>query len=537
MKPQHVIYVSGTGVVLYTWDRRQYVSVSGYALPEGNPAALVTYLRQTPAAVVAIIVDILEEEHTRDTLPRLGRRDQNAMLARKLGRIFPRTAYRTAAVRGRLASDPQTNSVLLSGLTKADHLRTLQALLAEARLPVSIVCSPALLSRPLLDKLRPDNPAAAAMVVTRQREGSLRLSFFQESDLVGSRLMRRSVAAPPGDFARLAQQLEESVRYFDAAFSPSAGNPIDVLLLCEPGVDPARVQAAGTGHDGFRLHVPDPEDAARRIGLPVGLQEGNADVLFVELLRRFQPAGNFAPPEERRYFQLHQVRVFGKAACLALAASALVGSVVNLIDILGLKSETESVHASIADVSSQLDASLASDEANGPDPLEMQRIGMAWRLLQEHAVEPDEIFGFVSSAVDSNPQVQVDGIEWSLVRSVASIADGSGSDGAETSASTDKSADDTGLQAEATAGEQRVRLTIHGHVEPFDGNYPMAFLDVKTFMASLAADPRVLTVQARQEPLDVSSRSTLTGEMTPGLKADKAQFTISVLLRARHERA
>lgn len=546
MKPQHVIYLSGTGVVLYTWDRRHYTPVSGYELPDGDPAALVAYLRQTPAAVVAIVVDVLEEEHNRDTLPRLGRRDQEAMLARKLARVFPRTAYRTAAVQGRLPDDPQTSRILLSGLSKAEHLRTLQALLADARLPVSSVCSPALLSRPLLDKLRPANPADATLVVSRQREGSLRLSFFRGRDLVGSRVMRRSLAAPPGDFARLAKQLEESVRYFDAAFAPSASNPIDVLLLCEPGVNPAMARAEGMGHEGFRLHVPDPADAARRLGLRNGIQEGNADLLFVELLRRHTPAGNFAPPEERRYFQLHQLGVFGKAACLALAAGALLGSALNFAGILGVANETAAVRASIGDITSQLEASLAGDGYSGADPLEMQRIGTAWQLLQQHAVEPDEILGLVSNAVDANPQVQIEGIEWSPVKALTPAADGDGSGEEQAASPGDESAEfqagdeslaDDGLQDESATDGQRVRLTIRGRVEPFDGDYPLAFRGVRTFMASLGADPRVISVKARKEPLDVNPQSTLTGELTPSLTTDKAAFTINVLMRVSHEPA
>lgn len=546
MKPQHVIYLSGTGVVLYTWDRRHYTPVSGYELPDGDPAPLVACLRQTPAAVVAIVVDILEEEHNRDTLPRLGRRDQEAMLARKLARVFPRTAYRTAAVQGRLADDPQTSRILLSGLSKADHLRTLQGLLADARLPVAVVCSPALLSRPLLDRLRPANAADATLVVSRQREGSLRLSFFRGRDLMGSRVMRRSLAAPPGDFARLARQLEESVRYFDAAFAPSAANPIDVLLLCEPGVNPARARAEGMGHEGFRLHVPDPADAARRLGLRNGLEEGNADLLFVELLRRHKPDGNFAPPEERRYFRLYQLRTFGKAACLALAAGALVGSALNFVGILGVAHETDAVRASIGDITSQLEASLAGDGHSGADPLEMQRIGTAWQLLRQHAVEPGEILGLVSTAVEANPQVQIEGIEWSPVQARAPGTDESGSGEEQAAAAPDESADvpppdellaDDGMQDESTTGGQRVRLTIRGRVEPFDGDYPLAFRGVRTFMASLGADPRVISVKARREPLDVSPRSTLTGELTPDLKTDKAAFTINVLLRVSHEPA
>ena len=47
----------------------------------------------------------------------------------------------------------------------------------------------------------------------------------------------------------------------------------------------------------------------------------------------------------------------------------------------------------------------------------------------------------------------------------------------------------------------------------------------------------MISVKARKEPLDVSPQSTLTGEMTPNLKTDKAAFTINVLLRVTHEPA
>lgn len=533
MKPRHVIYLSGSCVALYTWNSGRYVPVAGYDLPEGSPDALVGYLGQTPGAVTAIVVDALEEEHHRDVLPRLGRRDRDAMLARKLARTFPRTAYRTAALQGRLPGEPQATGILLSGLSKAEHLRTLQGLLAEARLPVSVVCSPALLCRPLLDKLRPANATSATLVVSRQREGSLRLSFFRGRDLVGTRLMRRSLAAPPGDFARLAKQLEESVRYFDAAFSPGVSNPIDVLLLCEPGVDPARARAGGLGHEGFRFHVPEPADAARRLGLRDSLEAGNADLLFVELLRRYTPAGNFAPPGERRYFHLHRVSVFGKAACLALAAGALVASTLNIVGYLAVTRETSAVRTAAGDIAGQLEASLAGDAGDGADPLEMQRVGTAWQLLRDHEVEPGEILGLVSGAVDANPQVQIDGLDWLPVRPVAEAvaeATDTGSDHA------DDSDTDTG-SVDAPASEQRVRLTIRGRIEPFDGDYPGAFRGVRTFMAALEADPRVVSVKAYKEPLDVDPRSTLTGEMAAGPKADTAAFTINVVLRVSHESA
>ena len=541
MQPRHVIYLASGGVALYAWDRQHYVPVSGYALPDGDPAPLVAYLRQTPTAVIAIVADVIEEEHTRDSIARLGRRDQNAMLARKLARVFPRTAYRTAVVQGRRSKDPGTSRILLSGLTKAEHLRTLQGLLAAAKLPVATVCSPALLSRPLLDKLRPANPSDATLLVSRQREGSLRLSFFRGRDLVGSRLIRKSLAAPPGDISQLVRQLDESVRYFDAAFAPSASNPVDVLLLCEPGIEPAQITAEGSGHEGFRLSVPEPGEIARKLGLRGQVAPGNADQLFVELLRRHAPAGNYAPAADRRYFRWHRVRSFGKAACLALAGGALLGSGLNGMAILEVSQQTAAVRSSIAELNAQLNSRQGTDLATGADPLEMQRIANSWQLLQAHTVNPRDILVLVSNAVEKQPRVQIEGVEWGPLHALATTEPAArkdtSSDAADTASDETAVADPAESEAGLPSGEQRIRLTIRGRVEPFDGHYPLAFAEVRTFMQALRADPRVISVTARKEPLDVSPHSTLSGELTPALKTGKAAFTINVLLKITNEPA
>ena len=543
MKLQHVIYLSGGSVVLYTWDRQCYVPVSGYDLPDGDPARLLTYLRQTTAAAVSIVVDVLEEEHNRDSMASLGKRDREAMLARKLARVFPRTSYRTAVIQGSLPGDTHSVRVLLSGLTKADHLQMLLGQLAAAKVPVASVCSPALLSRPLLEKLRPANPADATLMVSRQREGSLRLTYFRGKHLVGSRLMRRSLAAPPGDLERLVRQLEESVRYFDAAFAPSASNPVDVILLCEPGIDPAAATARGTDHEGFRLVVPDPATAARKLGLNSALQEANADLLFVELLRRNAPAGNFAVAADRRYFHLHRVRVFGKAACVALAAGALLGSVLNAVGILEITQATAGARSAIVDLTGQVDMGDGDAYSSAADPLEMQRIATAWQALQKHSMKPDEILGLLSNAVDATPAVQIDALEWLPSQAVTTVATIESTDAEDAGAAPDDTpAEDTDTVTDAGAGagadnEQRVRLTIQGRVLPFDGDYPQAFLTVQTFMQALRTDRRVISVNAVKEPLDLRLQSTITGEMTAERKTEKAEFRINVLLRATNESA
>lgn len=534
MKPQHVIYRAGNAVVLYTWDRQRFVPVAWYGLPNGDPAPIINYLRQTPDAVITIVLDVMEEEHTQETMAQLGRRDQKAMLARKVARAFPRTEYRTATIQRRAPNDPKSTQVLLSGLTKTDHLNTLMERLAEAKLPVACICSPALLSSPLVDRLRPENPADATMLVSRQLRGGLRLSFFRGRQLVGSRLMRRSVAAASGDMVQLVRQLDESVRYFDAAFAPSASTPVDVILLCESDINPAAAMTQGLGHEGYRLHIPDPMAAAKKLGLRDALKPGNANLLFVELLRRYAPSGNFAPASALRYLYLNRARVFGKAACLMLAAAALLGLSLNGVAVLEASLQVADARNSNAELNSLLQARATDDDDIGADPLEMGRAVATWQQLRQQDVDPQAVLRLISTAVEAQPRVLLNAVQWAPAAPMAFA-------GQETGIGSDQLAE-PGINAPGTAesgpaGSPRVRVSIQGRVEPFGGNFPLAFSELEKFMTALRRDPRVLSVTARKGPLDVDPRSTLTGEITPTLRSDEAAFTVELLVRFTDERA
>ena len=271
MRVQHVIHLGIDSCVLHTWQGRGYTPVSSYAPHSGNAAGMLAFLRQNDSGTIGIIVDVLEEEHSRERIARLGQRDQHAMLERKLARVFPRTEFATATVQGRATDSAHGQDVLFSALTKPDHLRTLVEQLTAAKLPLAGICSPALLSLPVVDKLqsKTGQHAATALLVTRDLEGRLRLAFFRNRRLISSRLLRKSLSARPGDMSRLLRQLEESVRYFDPSFIVNATNPVDVWLLGEPDAAAGSVTAAGGGHEGFHLHPVSLDSVTAALGIKV----------------------------------------------------------------------------------------------------------------------------------------------------------------------------------------------------------------------------------------------------------------------------
>jgi hypothetical protein len=542
MRVQHVIHLGIDNCVLHTWQGRSYTPVSSYAPHSGNPAEMLAFLRQNNGGTIGILVDVLEEEHSRDRIARLGQRDQRALLERKLARVFPRTEFSTATLQGRTADGAEGHDVLFSALTKPDHLRTLVEQLTAAKLPLAGIWSPALLSLPVVDKLRSKaGPhAAAALLVTRDGEGRLRLAFFRNRRLISSRLLRKSLSARPGDLSRLLRQLEESVRYFDPSFIVNATNPVDVWLLGEQDAAAHDITAAGSGHEGFHLHPVGLDGVSAALGIKARLQPGQADLLFIELLRRHTPAAGYLPASGRRYFQFEQIRRYAQAACTVLGTTALIAGTWNGLSLLDTRLQTRDVSNSLETVSAGVHThSEYQTDDSGLDPLQMRQVVSAWQALVANRTEPRDILALLSHAVEQQPRLQIDAIGWSPLAAVSAVEESALDEDSETPVDADADADaSAGDDADVeTPVAGRIRITVRGRVEPFDRDYPLAFAEVENFMGNLRADPRVSSVRAREQPLDIRPGSTLTGEISPENKSGEAAFAIDIIMRTGNDQA
>jgi hypothetical protein len=543
MRMQHVIHLGINHCVLHTWQNRGYTRVCGYSPRTGDPAEMLAFLGKSASGSIGIIVDVLEEEHSRDRIARLGQRDQHAMLERKLARAFPRTEFSTATVQGRTTDNPLSQDVLFSALTKPEHLRTLVEQISAAKLPLVTVCSPALLSLPVVDRLQPrsDGQTQASLLVTRDIEGRLRLAFFRNRKLVSSRLLRKSLSARPGDIARLLRQLEESVRYFDPSFIVSATNPVEVWLLGEPAAAPHEVTAAGSGHEGFHLHAVSLDNVCGALGIHSRLEPGHADLLFIELLRRHSPAANYLPLAGRRYHQLEQLRRYAQAACLVLGTTALLAGTWNGLSLLDTGLQARDLSNSLETVTAGVHThSEYGADDNSIDPLQMRQVVSAWQALVDNRTEPREILALVSRAVEQQPRLQIDAISWSPLAVVSSTDESAPDEGSEDAPTEEDSAGEESAPDEAGIEPQlagRIRITVRGRIEPFDNDYPLAFTEVESFMANLRADPRISTVRVREQPLDIRPGSTLTGEISRENKLAKAGFAVDIIMRTGNDQA
>jgi hypothetical protein len=513
MKTEHVIYLSSDGCALWSWQRTQFVASPTRVGLGAHTGPLAEALRRLEPGRIAVLVDMVDEEHVWDTVPRLGRRDQQAILQRKLGRVYPRTAFRTALVQGRSEQNADEDRVLLSALTRPDPVTALLRTLADAKLPVAGVFSPALLTGHLLDARA--RAAPAVLLVLRRSNGRVQHSFFRHGKLAGSRRVRAQVAS--NEAALMHRQMEESLRYFDPTFSVGPDNPLQVVLS---SADADFLRSAEADADGWQPRLLDVEGLRQRFRIATHGVDVESERLFIELLRAHAPAASFATAADLRYSELFRIRNYAKVACGVLTAAAVAGTMHNALYILDaqrqLAEETRTAQELQALLPGTRDESIA-----GVDPLEMQQVVSAYDALERHRAAPERILATIGSALSLRPRIQVDAIQWTV----------SGHDGA-----MDDAVDDEADEAAApAAGGDEVIVTLRGTISPFDGDYPLAFSELALFRDVLRRHPAVESVTTLAQPLDISSSSTLSGELAEGRSEGSAPFILQVTMRVDDE--
>ncbi len=513
MKIEHVVYLSSAGCALWSWHETYFVESPVRSAVGADPAPVAAELCRLEPGPVAVLVDMVDEEHACDTVARLGRRDQQRLLERKLARAYPRTVLRCAGVQGRSAGSPDEDQLLLSALTRPEPVRALLQRLAEARLPLAGVFSPALLTGELLDAAA--RAAPAVMVVLRRSNGRLQHSLFRKGRLAGSRRLRAQAEA--ANTLMTLRLLEESLRYFDASYAVGADCPLQVLLA---SADAPFLESAESRGEGWQARALDFDGLRQRLRFSTAVADIESERLFIELLRERAPALNFAPAADRRYFGLFRVRSYATVACLALAGLAMVGTLRNTLYILDASKQLAG-EVSMAQTLEQVLPAHGEGGAIDVDPLEMQQVVSSYDALERRQAQPQQILAAIGAAVSSNERIRIDAIEWHVGPAPDAVA-----------------ADvESGPEPVDAALADDITVTLRGHVQPFNGNYPLAFDELAAFVETLRSAPAVQAVTSKVQPLDVSPASTLSGELAGGRSEAQAPFALQIIMRMGHEPA
>ncbi len=323
MASRHLLYLTNENVVSLMARggriaERKVFPVSG----DGQEAfeAHVARLRGMPTH---LLTDLAEEDFRLDTIPHLGKRDREAVLARKLNQIFRNTTYRHAIAQGREADGRRDDRVIYTAITNGEVLRPWVEVLERLEVPVEGIHSSAVFSGGLLAHLRLVFPHT--LLVTFTPGDALRQTYFRDGEIKFSRLTPVDLEEGETLGGLVAAEVGRTWQYLDSLRNFQAEDRLEVCVLVHPK-DRGAVEPALRDYDQIQYRLLDTDAVAGGIGLKPPPLSSSAEEILAHLFLRKPGENHFAPEELRRFAALRHARgAIAAAAGVVLAAGIAYG--------------------------------------------------------------------------------------------------------------------------------------------------------------------------------------------------------------------
>ena len=182
---QRIFYFSGFRMTVFDWDEKNLISSREF-LPNSQGLEDFDYLLRNSLKMPGrLLVDMIEEDFRRETIPHVNFMDRRGLISRLVDKHYREETYVHARVLGRSKIGRKDDRVLLSALTNTSLLAPWLDRLQSNNTRLAGIWSIPLLTDKLLKPIV--NNDKHALIVSRQVRSALRNSYFQDGKLLLSR--------------------------------------------------------------------------------------------------------------------------------------------------------------------------------------------------------------------------------------------------------------------------------------------------------------------------------------------------------------
>ncbi len=182
---RRVFYFSGFRMKVFEWHRKQLLGSFSFEPTAEGKQEFSDFLDQAPPLPGQLLVDIIEEDFRRETVPHVNSRERQALVTRLVDRHYRDDKHNHVSFLGRSKEGRRDDEVLLSALTNMELLNPWLTLLDEHNVALAGIWSLPLLLSGVLKMITEGE--ANALIVSRQITTAQRETFFRDGKLIFSR--------------------------------------------------------------------------------------------------------------------------------------------------------------------------------------------------------------------------------------------------------------------------------------------------------------------------------------------------------------
>lgn len=520
MLHRHLLYLSSEYVWAYPWHKGSLGEAVRFANDRAGVDAFMDYLDTQPYGPVYLMVDLIEEDFQRITLPHVTGRSGRRLLARRLLQQYRETPYRYVRVQGREADGRQDDIALLSALTNPALVQPWVEALELLRAPLAGLYSTTLMSPSLVRKL---GLADQRLLLVTQQSAGLRQSYFLDGQLKFSRLTL--AVDRDGDPVDVARETAKTQQFLTSTRLIGRGEVLHTVIVApEATLDRLEPQCQDGPETAY--HFIPMDEAAHRTGLHD--TPALADTVLLSLLGQERPPTQYALGEARRYFQLWRARLGLFSASAVLATATLVWLGVNVWRYTDATSATATMYAEADQFDKRYRDALSTMTPAVDKTVNMKAAVTVAQLLVRQGPQPLPFMAQLSTALDKVQQIRLIQLDWKITPPAAPTEAVAGSF-LNAGSGTPLAPISSLMLGLPVVVPQALRLEAEIMVPP--ENYREVVNTMNAFTQELARQPRMV-VEVVQQPVDTRSSVKLSGKAGAGAAGgveSKARFILNLV--------
>ncbi len=372
-------------------------------------AAFEAYLPDVAAHAVRFFTDLAEEDFRADTVPHVGAKDRDTMLARKLGQIYRNAPYRHALLQGRETTGRRDDRVLYAAITSAEVVKPWLDAIERREIPLAGMHSAALLGARLLDVADVRQPHV--LLVHLSPGEALRQTYFRDRELRLTRLTHVDLQEGQTLGALLADETTRTWQYLDNLRSFAAADRLHVVILAHPR-DHGAIHPALQGFDQLGYQLLDSDQVAAKIGLKPPPRTSSAEEILLHLFERKPAENHFASSEMRRHWTFREARKAVSTVAAGVLALGLIVGGMTLFTIMRTADGDQRTAREVMNLNREYDQLSRSLPSSGMGGTAMRdAVTFHSRFIQNFP----SIGGFVvplSAALEAHPAVRLNQLAW-----------------------------------------------------------------------------------------------------------------------------
>lgn len=462
-----------------------------------------TYISLTPEHSAAMLVDVIEEEFTLESIPKLSMRDRKSLIARRSERKYRRTPFRLSEFQGKADRGDDEFSVMHSAISNRELLDPWLDVIRKHRVALSGIYSIPLMAPAIIKSLT--RVSAPTLFVASHQDTKLRQVFMKGGHLLSARLSQSPRVDQEGYAQFVVTEAQRSRRYLERLRILSNMEILEVCVVADDETA-GRIRKLGEAELSTQFSFIDPQEAAgKRLDMS-GRNKGRFEIVYLsEILKRL-PKRSYATSGENRYWSMRSLRhaIMGGAAAVAVVCSMLATwffceAVVLRDDVAQIRAQVQQLTETYRTENEKFGPILAGSHemklaVDTGDHILVNRLPVPWVMNQ------------LSAVLGDYPEIQVRELTWQ-----ANLPEAA-----------NKKPNRRGNRPTRVSVPEveQVAAILTADITSFDGDMRKAFARIDQLTNDLESQTYFSEAATEQYPLNANPAASVSGE----IGTDKPEF-------------